>query len=313
MLLRDWLSRDLPPIRHIIRPWMTEGSISMIYGPRGVSKTNVTMALALAIAQGEPFLGFQVPEPRRVLYIDGEMQRGLVRDRLRKFHAHTARPRALHNLDYINYADEERGIGDLARDGDGRERIAEALSNHEAGILILDNKSSLIRAGDENSAEAYQDFNDWLLGLRAAGVTTLLIHHAGKRNAEGRIVQRGTSRVEDVMDCIIQLDKAADVTDGCVPVRWRFEKHRSFTPREADLVFDLNVRYDDVQGLAWLELAEPNEDDRPNLPDWIDAARRLKDQGFSLRDIGQQLGIGHVTVKRWLDRAMEPSQPSERG
>lgn len=304
LTLRDWVERDLPRVEYICEPWLPVGGIVMIYGTRGVGKTNIGLGLALSIAEGAPFLDFRVPRARRVLYLDGEMQRNLVQARMHKFLAHTPRPRALSNLVYANYADYPCGFGDLSDEGRGRSFIEQAINQHDADVLVLDNKSSLMRAGDENNAQDYQSFNDWLLSLRKYSVSTVLVHHAGKKRPDGTYAQRGTSRVEDTMDCIVQLDKAGKPTDGTIPVRWTFEKYRSFTPD--DEIFDFNVRYDDEQGLAWLEHIEYA---KKETPEWVAAAQKFRDAGMSLRDIGQQLGVGHVTVKRWLDRALSIPAP----
>ena len=45
----------------------------MIYSPRGVGKTLLGLSVGYAVASGDNFLGWSAPEPRRVLYIDGEM------------------------------------------------------------------------------------------------------------------------------------------------------------------------------------------------------------------------------------------------
>jgi RecA-family ATPase len=299
LTLDEWLLRDLPRVEHIVRPWLIVGGIVMIYGPRGVSKTNIAMGLALAIAEGEPFLGHEVPRPRHVLYVDGEMQRELVQNRLRKFEAHTSRPRAHSRLHYLNYADVEGGIEDLGREGSsGTALIERELKICGAAVLVIDNKSSLLKGGDENSAESYQVFNDWLLSLRARGITTVLVHHSGKRRADGTLAQRGTSRVEDVMDTIIQLDRAGKPHEGTIPVTWTWEKFRSFTPD--DPTFGLRVHYDDAEMLAWLELGL-GEDGRG--PEWLEAAQTLREGGMSYRDIAQTLGLqSYSTVRRWLDK-----------
>lgn len=305
MTLNDWLVRDLPGVEYVCDPWLPIGGIVMIYGTRGVGKTNIGLGLALAIAEGHSFLDFPVPKPRRVLYVDGEMQRNLVRARMQKFIAHMPRPRAMSNLVYANYADYPSGFGDLSAEGQGRGWIERAINQHDADVLILDNKSSLMRAGDENNAQDFQSFNDWLLSLRKYSISTVLVHHAGKRRPDGTYVQRGTSRVEDTMDCIVQLDKDGKPSDGAIPVRWTFEKYRSFTPDEE--TFGFVVRYDDDAGLAWLEIAETGKE----APEWISAAHQLRNAGMSLRDIQQQLGLkSHMTVKRWLAKCPENPQPS---
>ncbi len=54
----------------------------MIDGPRGLGKTHVSLNVAYAVATGGEFLGWKAPQPRRVLFIDGEMPGALLQERL---------------------------------------------------------------------------------------------------------------------------------------------------------------------------------------------------------------------------------------
>ena len=53
---------------------MPEDSFGMIYAPRGVGKSWLCMAMAVAIAEGrKTFLGWPINSQQNVLYIDREM------------------------------------------------------------------------------------------------------------------------------------------------------------------------------------------------------------------------------------------------
>ena len=272
MLLRHWLSRtDLSPPEMILAPWLPVGGIVLLHGARGVSKTNVCMGIALAVANGDPFLDFACPSPRKVLYIDGEMQRALVQDRLRKFVRHTARPVAQLNLNYVNYADyNEEGFGDLSERGGGQAVIDELIFEQRSGaedvplLLILDNKGTLLTTSDDNQpTRELMSFLRWLLKLRKRNVTTILVHHTGKaKDDKGKGAQHGSSALERFPDVIAQLSPNGVPVDGNIPVIWTYEKERSFTPTEREFAF--NIRYDDVAGLAWLEMGEmlPDPEER---------------------------------------------------
>src|SRR5262249_4297271 len=78
----QFLSLDLPPRKMIISPWLPEKGTAMIYSPRGVGKTLLGMTSAYAIAVAADFLGFKIEEPRKVLYIDGEMPAQTMQERL---------------------------------------------------------------------------------------------------------------------------------------------------------------------------------------------------------------------------------------
>jgi RecA-family ATPase len=54
----------------------------MLYAPRGIGKTLLGLSMGLAVASGGPLLRWSVPNPRRVLYIDGEMPLACLQERL---------------------------------------------------------------------------------------------------------------------------------------------------------------------------------------------------------------------------------------
>ena len=57
----------------------------MIYGPRGLGKTQVALGIAWAVAAGGGFLNWQATSgARRVVLIDGEMPAVVLQERLAK-------------------------------------------------------------------------------------------------------------------------------------------------------------------------------------------------------------------------------------
>ena len=69
------------PERHQHVVWLWEGANVMVYGPRGVGKTFLQLALAVSLTTGQDFLGWKVSQPVSVLYVDGEMQLDELRQR----------------------------------------------------------------------------------------------------------------------------------------------------------------------------------------------------------------------------------------
>ena len=65
----------------ILGAWLTEGSIGMVYSWRGLGKTWLVLWLCFCISTGRRFMGWDVPRPRPVVYVDGEMQAFSLRER----------------------------------------------------------------------------------------------------------------------------------------------------------------------------------------------------------------------------------------
>lgn len=101
-------------------------------------------------------------------------------------------------------------------------------------MLIIDNISCLFSGLNEDSKQDWEPINAWLIRLRHRGLTTVLVHHAGKSGQ-----QRGTSGREDSLDTVIQLSLPAgyDPREGC-HFELHFTKCRSV---QGDAVASLDV------------------------------------------------------------------------
>ena len=81
--LPELLAMKIPEREMIVDNWLRTRSITMVYAHRGLGKTWFVNTLALAIANGETFVGYDVPKPRRGLIVDGEMPRADHQERFR--------------------------------------------------------------------------------------------------------------------------------------------------------------------------------------------------------------------------------------
>ena len=76
-----WNARDIPVAIKLAGPINADSKVYVI-AATGVGKTMFGMALAAHIAAGKDFLAWKIPEPKRVLYIDGEMSPRLIQQRI---------------------------------------------------------------------------------------------------------------------------------------------------------------------------------------------------------------------------------------
>ena len=104
-----------------------------------------------------------------------------------------------------------------------REWIQQEMLKNKIKVFAVDNVSCLCPGLNENSKEDWDGINQWLIGLKHHGISTILIHHLGK----DKISARGTSGREDNIDVSIILKKPKNykVTDKA---RFQvvFTKHR---------------------------------------------------------------------------------------
>jgi hypothetical protein len=232
------------PDRKCHVPWLSEGGIVMVYGPRGVGKTFFTLGLATALTAGVDFLQWSVTAPVGVLYVDGEMPLDDLRKRATLLMGN--HPKApFHFLSgEMVYHKLERDLvltGEPMRDG-----VMTFLTAHpDIRLVILDNVSCLFPGINEDKKQDWEPISAWLIRLRHRGLASVLVHHAGKGGQ-----QRGTSGREDALDTVIQIERPQgyDPREGC-HFEVRFTKSRSVKGKD---VAPLDVKLEEAEGaLQW--------------------------------------------------------------
>src|SRR5207245_4445269 len=80
--LSEWLSRDLPEPDLLLGHWLTTTTRAIFNAPTGAGKSMFAIALGMSIGAGCDFLGWKGIRRARGLYVDGEMSRRLLKQRL---------------------------------------------------------------------------------------------------------------------------------------------------------------------------------------------------------------------------------------
>lgn len=273
----------LPP-EPLIEPFLPSGELAMIAAERGVGKTQVSLALAVAAATGTSALRFHAPKPRRVLFIDGEMGGGLMKQRLAeavsRLPVNAAPPQSLIFLTPSMCTD---GImPDLATE-EGRAAVDVLVEELEPDLIVIDNISTLFRSGaSENDSDSWRAPQQWLVSLKSRGIAVLLVHHLGKNGN-----QRGTSVREDVLGCSIKLKRPqdCDASQGCRFI-WEYTKARALTGDAVDS-FEAAL----VDGRWVVEVKRVAT---------LETIMELKRGGLSTREIAEAVGSSKSSVARQI-------------
>jgi hypothetical protein len=285
--LADFVAQPLPQRQYVLAPILPERGLAMLYAPRGVGKTQVAFNIGWAVACGQLFLRWYAREPRRVLYVDGEMPQELLQERVKTMIAPSAcDPPHPDFFRLLSMDRQELGVS-----------LNLALPQHQAAVeahlenvdlLILDNISTLVNSGRENDAESWNEMQAWLLKLRRMGKTVLLIHHSGRGGNA-----RGTSKREDVLDTVIQLKHPDDyeLEDGA-----RFEVHLTKARGiYGDDALPFEAKLDVIDGRdRWTFTV---------LQDSVlDRIEELSRAGGTVREIADELGFSKSKVQRLIDK-----------
>jgi hypothetical protein len=271
------LEKEFPPRETILKPWLPEKGLAMIFAERGIGKTWIAMNICYAVAGGGSFLGWDAERPRRVVYIDGEMPAAVIQERFSRIVANAAFYLPEDNLQIISADLQPDGLPNLA-DPNAQQFYDDAI--RDAELICVDNLSTVCRVLKENEADSFGPVQEWLLRQRAAGKSVISVHHAGKTGA-----QRGTSRKEDVLDTVIELRRPPgyDASEGA-RFEIHFSKSRGFWGEDAK-PFE-----------AWLREGQWERYDLSDTGYDVETLRSLKKQGLSYRKIAERVGASKSTV-----------------
>ena len=184
---------------YIIKNWIAENSISVVYGPSNVGKSFFCMSLAYHIAAGEEWIGNRVKRGS-VLYLATEGGRAF-ENRLYALHEK-------HGFNDVSLAVRPSPINlyDAEEDIAKVEAIMAEIGkrNEPVTVLVID---TLARATagqmDENNNSEMSKLIAGLDAIRErTGVHIMLVHHSGKDASKGA---RGASALRAACDTEIEL------------------------------------------------------------------------------------------------------------
>lgn len=260
----------------------------MIFAARGIGKTHFAMAVAFAIATGGTFAKWTAPNPKKVLYLDGELPGQVMQQRM-LMHCPDREPEPGYLRIFTpDLLPENRLMPDLSTI-DGQAAIEHMVQ--DADVVIVDNLSAWARSGRENEAESWLPIADWMLSLRRRGIAVILVHHAGKGGQ-----QRGTSKREDLLDVVIGLSRPADYepSQGAVFVS-EFSKARHLSGEGAESL-EFRLGGTDDRAVWTCTTVESSTYDR---------VVALTKEGLKPAEICAELDIHKSRVSRHLRKARE--------
>src|SRR6185312_3823745 len=203
------MAADRPPRSDLLPPWLSSDTAALVYGPSGIGKSFLALGIAWAVASGGSFLGWQAPQPRRVLYVDGEMGAAEIGDRLALF---GPPPDRLCIVPHDRPGGERLDLGTE----DGIVRLMAGWNDPQ--LVVLDTLGALAGlAGDPARRDRLHCF---LLHLKQTRRAVLMVDHANKRGA-----LHGAAGRASAADLVMALRPAGPGAVGAVGGNARFEIH----------------------------------------------------------------------------------------
>jgi len=189
------------PARWLVRSWVPESGLSMIYGDSGTGKSFLAIDLACCIATGRAWHGHKVSGAgKSVVYLAGEGNFGL-RARVKAWHEANGRPDGLQRLLISNRAIDLDSGPQAAADV---LRAIKAMVDESTGVawVLLDTLNAHM-GGDENSArDARAILSAGSVVGRAYECSVTFVHHTGLAASQRA---RGSSAFRAAMDYAVLL------------------------------------------------------------------------------------------------------------
>ena len=286
--IADWLARDLPEPDFIIGDIISTTTRALLAADTGLGKSLFTIAMGMRGSLGMNFLRWPGRRPSRVLYIDGEMSRRLLRKRLAEEVARIGtRPDTF-------FALSSEDIPELQplNTKNGQMAIEAVISEHCGGsidLIIFDNIMALI-SGNHSEEEGWAKVTPWTRDLTRRGIGQLWVHHTGHDTAR----QYGTKLREWQMDLYMQLDKNED-EETDVSFTLSFRKARERTPENRLQFADTDIK---LLGNKWQHEAGSHKDDLSPVGEKFFQALKL---ATTIGGLLSAFGWPTATIDKWKE------------
>lgn len=296
--LIDWgefWREDHNEAQWIAEPFIADKRGHSIFAIGGTGKSLLALWIAAAIATGRPIFG-QHTEPRNVLYMDYEMTKADLYERLE---AMGYGPDI--DMTRLHYA-MLPSLPPLDTEAGGQ-RLRKLAAHVNADVVVIDTYGRAVE-GDENDADTTRAFYRHAgMGLKADGRTWLRIDHAGKDAAKG---QRGSSAKNDDVDVVWQMS----VTDTGYTMK-ATKRRMGWVPETVGIIKredpELGFELADVPGVPAGTLDAVTLLDRLDVPvtaSHREAARMVREAGQRVRN-----NVLRAAVRVRRDRAEVLLQP----
>lgn len=225
LTINEWLARDLPEPDYLMGSVFSTTTRALMFAPTGIGKTMMTMALGFAMAAGAPFLHWQGRRPSRVLFVDGELSRRLMKrriiDAVNRFGGKPAGFRTLCFDDYEN--------AQPVNTPEGQQLVERTIARMGGCDFIVLDSVMALTAGSMKEEDSWAETMPWARTLTQRGIGQFWVHHTGHDESRSY----GTKIREWGMDLVIQNERV-ERPDTDVSFKLSFTKARERTPETRD-------------------------------------------------------------------------------
>jgi hypothetical protein len=197
----DFRARAVKKRDIFMKYWLEREGLTFLAGEHKTGKSVLAMNVAISLARGRDFLGFEIPSPRRVLLVQQEISDPAMKDRIDKMI--TAIPQeGLANLLTPRRPDQ---AWKLTRPHH-REILGNIVHDHGIDLAIFDPLLTFHDKKENDNGDMSGILEFFAQLIKKHGIGVLVVHHFGKPSQverQGSYKMRGASVLGDRPDAII--------------------------------------------------------------------------------------------------------------
>jgi archaellum biogenesis ATPase FlaH len=200
-----------PEYEWLVKNLICKSDTTLLVGEPNVGKSWLSLSLAVAMADNRStWLGHEVSNHGKVLYVDEENPHDVVYHRLRQL--------GITSFDNIRYL-HRQGVR-LDRNFD---RLLDEAIAYEPKMIVLDSLTRFHTKDENNAGEMAKLFNDSINVLcRETGAAVVILHHTNKSDSNSSYVKtRGSSDIGAAIDAGIEARKTGPNRFNLVPFKSR--------------------------------------------------------------------------------------------
>ena len=194
---------EAPRPTFLVQDFLPARGIALIAAPPKARKSWAAMQLAHSLATGSDWIGFSIPQARKVLYVQAELPDDVVAAR---FEQMFGKDDSVENLQFIRVPSADLTLEEHLNG------LMEQIEDFGAEVVIIDPIANFWQ-GDENSASSVNLLFDKLAQIQDRGCGVVLIHHSRKTQGFERITpqhMRGSSVFFARPDAVMTISPTQD-------------------------------------------------------------------------------------------------------
>lgn len=210
----EFLDRPIKERDIFMKYWLEREGLTFLAGEHKTGKSILAMNVAISLALGREFLGFEIPSPRKVLLVQQEISDPAMKDRIDKMIKSVPRD-MLANLANLVFPTRQEQAWKLSRPRD-LDKLGTIVQANGIDLIIFDPLATFHDKKENDNTDMSGILEYFAYLKRRYSVGILVIHHYGKPTKEerqGSYRMRGASVLGDRSD--------ANITSTCLPERYR--------------------------------------------------------------------------------------------